>query len=829
MRNLHVFILFLFTLGTAGFAQAQSGKVSGKVLDNKQAPLAAATVSVLKQTDSGSVAMLATDQYGRFQITGLPAGTFFVQISATGHQPTYSKNFDITSNSTDIELPVFVLTASTKELGSVTVVASRPAVEQKIDRTVVNVDATISNIGTNALDVLEKVPGVQVDKDGNISLKGKQGVMILLDGRPTYLSAADLANMLRGMQSSQLDQVEVMTNPPAKYDAAGNSGIINIKTKKNKARGFNGSVNVGAGQGKYFRTWESIALNYRNKKFNLFANYGFDNTENYQQLDIHRTFYNKGRTSVTNIFDQVSYQKRTFRNHNLKLGMDYFISKSTTVGVVLTGFLNKELTFGNNYSEMKSPKGTVDSTLLALSDSRENWKNGAINLNFRHQFDTSGRELTIDLDYIRYKAANVQDFDNITSYPNGDPNSEELLKGDMPANIDIKSAKLDYVHPVTKDTRVEAGWKTSFVENDSKANYFLGFRNGHDVDYTTDYGKTNFFNYRENINAAYVNFNHKFSDKWSVQSGLRFENTNYKGHQFGNARKADSSFENTYNSLFPTVYVSYTPSEKHQFGANFGRRIERPAYQDMNPFLFYIDKFTYGRGNPFLRPQYATTFELNHIYKSMLTTSLQYSESKNDMNEVFDQGKVENGEDPLATIVKKGNFGKRQNFVASMNLQWQVTKWYSSNVYASYGYTKISGLISATGETLHMEANNFFVKLNNQFRFEKGWGAELSGWYAGPQLEGQIRLREMARVDAAVSKQVLKGKGSIKLSVRDLFFTQLAKGDMDFKSTYAAFKNTRDTRIWSINFNYRFGKQAGNNSQRKRSASEEQSRVRSGE
>ena len=828
MRKLLVSTLtFVLVFTTTSTVIAQTGKVSGQVLDNKQAPLAAATVAILKQSDSSSLTMKATDKSGRFLVGGLPAGRFFLQVSATGHQTTYSKMFDITVSNTDIELPAIILTAESKELGSVTVVATRPAVEQKIDRTVVNVDATISNIGTNALDVLEKSPGVQVDKDGNISLKGKQGVMVLIDGRPSYLSAADLANMLRGMQSSQLDQIEIMTNPPAKYDASGNSGIINIKTKKNKARGFNGSVNLGAGQGKYFKTWESISLNYRDAKFNLFANYGFDRTINFQQLDIHRDYWNKEHSEMTGMIDQLSYNRRKFINHNLKLGMDIFLSKSTTVGFVLSGFTNQRNFIGENTSWLKNAAAVLDSSVDADSDTKEQWKNGSINLNLRHQFDTSGRELTVDLDYIMYRASNDQYFINTSRNTAGELMNQDFLKGDLPAEITIRTAKFDYTHPLTKNTRFEAGAKTGYVTNDSKANYFNGSQNGHGIAYIIDYDKTNFFDYEENINAAYINLNHKFNDKWGVQAGLRYENTNYKGFQYGNPTKSDSSFTNSYNSLFPTFYLSYAPVKKHQFGLSFGRRIERPAYQDMNPFMFFIDKFTYGRGNPFLRPQYASNFELNHIWNGMLTTSFQYSETRDVMNELFQQARGGNGKDSLATIVTRGNIGKKRFVGGSMNLQWQVTKWYSTNVYVNYGYNEYKGWNG--GSEINISRANLFAKINNQFRFEKGWGGEISGWWSSRQVEGQIMLEPMGRVDMAVSKQILKSKGTIKLSVRDLFFTQIVNGKMSFNDTDATFRNTRDNRVVSINFNYRFGKQMNNNNLRKRSSSEEQNRVRTGE
>ena len=804
-------------LWNVGKAQTKTGFIQGLVRDASGDAIVMASISLLSSKDSTSVKFSATDKTGKYAFEGLANGTYIVLATSVGHGKQYSNTIELSQQTSSVIMQPLTLKTETKDLKQVTVVSRRPMVEQKIDRTVINVEAAVTNTGSTAMEVLEKSPGIQVDKDGNISLKGKQQVIILIDGRPSYLSGPELANMLKGMQASQLEQIEIMTNPPAKFDASGNAGVVNIKTKKNKAKGFNGSITAGVGQGVYFKTNENVSLNYRNGKVNLFSNYSFGRSENFQELTIVRKYSNTDE-SARAIFEQTAFWRTTRTNNNLKIGMDYSLSKKTILGVVVSGFYNPEDERGNNVSYLKSPSSKIDSIVEATSSSKELWKNGSVNLNMRHQYDSSGRELTADIDIIKYNSTNDQHFVNATFTPAWSKKYDEQLKGDLPVDIDIYSAKIDYTHPLKQGAKLEFGWKSSYVITDSKAKYFEP-SNG---EWEADYKRTNFFEYKENVNAAYINYNKQLTKKLGVQTGLRFENTNYEGHQYGNVQKADSSFNKTYNGIFPTVYFSYAFNKSNQFGISFGRRIDRPAYQDLNPFLFFVDKYTYGQGNPYLKPQYSNNVEVSHIFKSILTTTINYGSTRNMFMETFDQ------EGDYATIVRKGNIGRRQHAGISMNAQISVAKWLTSNVYGNYNYSKLSGMLH--GEALDVEGSNLTFNINNQFRLDKGWSAEISGWYRTKGIEGQIILEPMGQLNVGVAKQVLKGKGSLRLNVRDIFYTQIPKGQINFKSTEASFVNKRDTRVANISFTYRFGKPINGNAQRKKgSAGDEQNRVKAGE
>ena len=756
--NRYSLLIATFFISAASMAQSK-GTISGKITAAGGNAFSAASIQLLKAQDSSLAKMVVSNNDGRFELENIDYGKYLLLVTATGHVKYYSPLVEITAAQPGITLKNIELAVATKDLAGVTVVSRKQLIEQKIDRMVVNVDAAVSNAGATALEVLEKSPGITVDKDGAISLKGKQGVQVFIDGRPSYLSGAELVNLLKNMNASQLEQIEIMTNPPAKYDAAGNSGIINIKTKKNKAKGFNGSATAGYSQGVYWRTNESLNLNYRNGKYNAFLNYNYNKYNGFEELIIHRT-YKKADGKIDAMFDQVAFMPRSNSSNNLKFGMDYFASNNTTFGFVASGFINPENQKSYNTSYLRNSNNVVDSIVYATSTGNNKWKNGSLNLNFRHQYDSLGREVSADLDYSKYISQNEQGFVNTSYLPNWVKKGQTDLISDLPVDINIYSAKVDYSHPLKKGAKLEAGIKSSYVNTDNAADYFNVIGGTPHADYE----KTNHFQYEENINAAYINYNKQFK-KLGVQAGLRFENTNYKGHQLGNPQKPDSAFNRSYNNLFPTVYLSYAADKNNQFGLSAGRRIDRPSYQDLNPFLFFLDNYTYEAGNTFLKPQYTNNVELSHMFRSFLNTTLNYSHTTNYFSETFEQS-------GYATIVRRGNIGVRQNAGISMSAQVPVTKWWTSVLYGNYNYNVYKGELN--GEMLNVAASNILFNVNNQFKFNKGWSAELSGFYRTKGLEGQLIIQPMGQASAGVSKQIMKGKGTVRVNVRDIFWTNYA-------------------------------------------------------
>lgn len=800
---------------------AGSNKIEGNIKDENGQPIEAVTVTLLQAKDSSRLKETATSKTGHFTFDNIPAGKYLVAASSVGYSPLDSRVFELATGRPVQTLPPLVMTGVTTSLQQVAVVGRRPPIEQKPDRTIINVDASPSNTGSTAMDVLEKAPGVTLDKDDNISLKGKQGVQVMIDGKPTYLSAAQLASYLQSLPASAIDQIELMTNPSAKYDAAGNSGIINIKTKKNKLKGFNGNVTLTHTQGVYPKPSGSLNLNYRTGRFNFFLNAGYSHWEGFQVLQITRKYLDDDAAQTINsIFQQTTVMHFTNPEANVKFGMDYFLNQKTTLGFVVSGFRNKEEDRSGSNIQLMNPSYQIDSLVYSPNTNNTTWKNGSANLNFRHQYDSAGRELSADLDYVRYSSMSDQYFNNLTYAPDNVLLDQSILTGTLPSTINIYTFKTDYTRPLAKGYKLETGVKLSYVNTDNTANYYDVVGGKSNVDTT----KTNAFIYRENVNAAYVNMTKQYG-KWTVQAGARLENTNYYGHQLGNGLTVinnDSSFSRSYTNLFPTLYLTYQANEKNQLTLNYGRRIDRPAYQDLNPFLFFLDEYTYQAGNPYLQPQYTQNVELSHTYNRSLTTTLNYSYTQNFFTQTFEQS-------GQATIVRNGNIGVRQNAGVSVSYMLPVAKWWTTVLYSDVNYTKFTGMLY--GQDLDVQATTLLLNVNNQFNLAHGWAGELSGFYRTKGVEGQVVVYPLGQGTAAISKKILHDKASLKLAVRDFLYTNKAHGYIDFQETDATFNNRHDSRQVAMTFTWNFGKPLKGitgGAKRNGGAGEEESRVKTG-
>jgi hypothetical protein len=792
-------------------AHAQSTYLlSGKVTGTEQKALDGATVYLLKAQDSTLIKSALTDALGNFAFPRQAAGDYRLSVTMMGHITAKIGPFSL---SADLKLADIVLTDANKQLQEVTVTAARPFVEQKIDRTVVNPEALISNAGSTALDVLEKAPGVIVDQNGGITLKGK-GVVIFIDDKPTYLSGADLQNYLRSLNSAGIDQLELMTNPPAKYDAAGNGGVINIRTKRNKAKGFNGGINLAYIQGKFAKTNNNLNLNYRSGKLNLFGNFSYNYGNSFTDLTINRHFFDAQGNLFSN-FMQASYIRSRSNNYLAKIGADYYLSDKSTLGVNFTGLYNPANRNTPVTSLFTNAAGVLDSTVLAANSQHTLLRNGSANINYRHQFKKDGPQLSADLDYLNYYTNDRQSFDNSSFFADGTPKGNDLLTGSLPAHIDIYSAKADYEHPLSSGIKLSAGLKSSYTKTDNVADYF----------YTTggttspDYGKTNHFLYKENINAAYLNASREFK-RFSFQAGLRLENTVSDGHQLGNAQKADSSFRRNYTSLFPTFYMQYKADTAglNVFSIDYGRRIDRPYYQDLNPFLNPLDKFTYYTGNPFLKPSFTNNIEISHTYHDRFTTTFSYSNTKDDVNETIE---IVNG----IYYSRPGNIGKSTVMTLSFDASFDPAKWLSIQLHTHA--TQIHSVSDFYTGTLDTKGTLYFVRPVFSFKTGKDWTLQLDGGYQTKVTSAQFVIQGRGRVNGAISKK-LSPAASLKLVVNDIFYTFQTHGAINnLANTTANWINRSDSRTAVLSLSYRFGKSiAGQRKHDANGAESEQNRVK---
>jgi len=810
-KSILVLMVTILSAATA-FAQVKDGKVSGTVIDGNTKTIESATITLLNAADSTVAKMAVADKTGKFEFEGIDAGKYLVSITAVGHEQGYSETFLIDESNKSVTLKTIELIPVAKAISGVTVSSKKPAIEQKAGKTIINVDASPTNSGLTALELLEKSPGVSVDNDGNISLKGKQGVMILIDGKPTYMSGADLAALLKNMQANGLDQIEIMTNPPAKYDASGNSGIINIKTKKGIVKGMNGSANAGYTQGVYGRLNGGVNLNYRNNKLNLFGGYNAGTFEGFNNLIIDRKLVDENGV-LQNTIDQKSRPHWKGQYHNVKAGMDYYFSKRTVAGIVMNGNFSNNDEGPYSVTNIREPNGNLLTKLISFGNNTRKFKGVSTNFNFKHTFDSTGREITADADYAYYDNKSLTELNTFSYDAAGVKDGESVLAGPIPSVIKIYSGKIDYVHPFKSGLKMEAGLKTSFVNTNNKVNYMRSDDGG---SWKPD-ERINHFIYDENINAAYAIFSKNFK-KWDVSAGLRLENTIAKGYQVSN----DSSFKRNYTNLFPNLGISYAASDKHQWNFSYSRRVTRPDYDDLNPFIFFLDSLTYGQGNPYLQPQFTHNFELSHTFNRFLTTTINYTTTNDIITEMLKQ----NTEEKI-TYQTKENFSKMQQFGIAVMANFPVTKWFSTNIYVNVFNNNYEGLYQ--NDPVQIQFTSMMSHMTNTFTLGKGWSAEISGWYRTKGAEGILVANSMGAVNTAISKQILEKKGMLKLGLRDVFFTQQFSGYARYSDVDVTIDSRRDSRQVNLSFTYRFGK-SNIPSERKRrsSAADEQSRVNSG-
>lgn len=777
-------------LGALAFSSALfSQQINGTINDPQGKPLSGVTVSLLNTKDSSVVKLSVTQAGGRYSFTNSKAGNYLFSTSHVGYKPFFSSVFEF-NGSSDTELPPVTLEKASAEMKGVTVSAKKPVIEMRADKTIFNVEASINSVGNDALELLRKSPGVMVDKDDNVSLSGKNGVQIYIDGKPSPLSGADLSNFLKSLQSAQIEAIEIITNPSAKYEAAGNAGIINIRLKKNKAFGSNGSVNAGWNIGTFAKYNTGANLNYRHKKINLFGSY------NYNQ-GIYANYMNLYRTIGDTSFRQRSDMQSDSKSHGFKAGADYYANSRSTFGVMVNGNLG-DFIF-SNYSRTAIgylPANTLDRNLVADNVNKNSREN--INANFNYRFaDTSGHELNFDADYGTHTIRGDQYQPNFTTKAAPPYTAtEEIYNMLAPANIDIYSAKTDYEQNFKKG-RLGFGGKVSYVQADNNFERTQG-KNAF-IDYD------NSFQYEENINALYVNYNRQFKG-FMVQAGLRGENTVSRGiskgfrwdYKSNRQISIDSSINRKYTNLFPSAAFTFNKNPRNQWSFSYSRRIDRPAYQDLNPFEFNLDKYTFQRGNTELRPQYTNSISVTNTYHFWLNTTLSYSH----VSDVFAQI-VDTTETSKSFITKK-NLADQDIVSLNISIPFQ-RNWYG--LFANIN-TYYSHYMADFGQNRKVDLGVYALSLYAQqtFKLSKKTTAEVSGFYSSPSIwQGTFKTRKMWGIDAGLQQAIFKGKGTVKASVTDIFHTMRWSAESNFSGQSVNTSGGWESRQFRLNFSYRFG------------------------
>jgi len=790
---------------TAFFSQAQ--QINGVVKDESGTPLNGTTVSLLKATDSSTIKLAVSKANGSYTFSGIKEGNYKVMATYVGYKTAYSPGFSF--GASDVNVPELKIVKVAGNLSNVNVTGKKPMVEVKADKMILNVEGTINATGSNALELLRKSPGVLLDKDDNISMAGKNGVQIYVDGRSTPLSGQDLANYLRTLQSSQIEAIELITNPSAKYDAAGNAGIINIRLVKNKSLGTNGSVNAGWNIATSAKYNAGFSLNYRNKSINIFSTYNYNYAPNEQNITFKRTV-------LDSLFDQAGTILDIRKAHNFKIGADYFLNKKNTIGIMVNGIIaNPTSTTNSKTFISNTTTGNVDRILIADNNNGMKRNNANINLNYNYT-DPKGTSFAVNADRGSYDLNSVQFQRNYYYDPTGQTKLNSVIYHMFsPAQININSIKADYEQNFMKG-KLGLGGKSSLVKTD---NDFQRYDVNSSVE-ELDKDRSNHFVYKENINAGYINYNRQYK-KLMIQAGLRVENTVSEGVtnglKFNGNNYIDniSSFKRSYTDLFPSAAITFNKNPIKQWSFTYSRRIDRPVYQDLNPFEFKLDEYTYMKGNINLRPQYTNSFGITHTYKYKLNITLNYSHVKDLFTQIFDTT------EKSKAFLSKKNLATQDITSLSISYPFQY-KSYSLFTNISTNYSKYKADFGA-GRKVDLNAFGFTFFAQNSLKFAKTWTGELSGFYNAPTIYmGSFKGRSIYNVDAGLSKQIMNGKATVKASVGDIFYSQKFRATSDFAGQTMKVTYRSESRQFKLNVNYRFGNNGVKPSRQRTSGAEEE-------
>jgi iron complex outermembrane recepter protein len=808
-----ILVLLTILLVVKGFSQDVTGRASVVITDAAKQPLEGATVEMRRVKDSILVKTEVTNKEGKAEFEKIKEGSYFFKSSFLGHTTQISESFTVTS-ATPAEVKPMMLAKSGKTLSDVVVNTKKPFLQKLVDRIVVNVEGSIVSAGSSALDVLERSPGVSVDQNDVIGLRGRQGVIIMIDGKVTPMAGADLANYLRGLPAAAIERIEIITNPSAKYDAAGNAGIIDIRMKKDQRMGTNGTFTIGYGQGVYPKANSGITLNHRNKKVNVFGNYNYGYRINLNHLLLDRNFYQAGQYNGGDLKD--NYMKAPLHNHTVRGGMDYSPSSKTILGFVVSANFNDIQRTNRNTAIVLDQQRRMEYTFNTNASSKDAFSNMVANVNVKHKFDSTGKELTADADYGIFRSDAFSSVGTTYYSVNGGTfKPDYILNGDQDGKLTIKTAKADYVNPLKGAAKFEIGFKTSHVASDNDAKFF-DFSTGSPV---RDTEKTNHFFYDEYNNAGYLNFS-KEAKKFSVQIGLRGEHTKVNTFQVRNSVRWDSS----YFQIFPSAFFNYKIGENKTLGVSVSRRIDRPGYSQLNPFLFLIDITTYTTGAPGLLPQFTWSYELSYTLKQ-LNFTLGYSHTKNNQSIVLARWKDVFPNIPQAenvTVQIPVNLESSDYVGLTTTLPIKVKSWWNMINNADIYYIHYNGNLANT--PLNNGSPAARVSMNNTFTLKKGWTTELNLNYNSRVRSGYMVLEPQWGLSAGVQKNIMKNKGTLRFNVTDIFWTNLPKAVITYNNYIEKWHAYRETRVANLTFSYRFGNNKVAAARKRTTASEEERR-----
>jgi hypothetical protein len=769
-----------FILTTTAFAQ-----ITGTLKDEKGTALPYANVAVLQLPDSTGITGAMTNEAGTFLIPAPAPGNYILRISSIGYTQHYTAAFRMGDSSFKKDVGVVVLKEDARALREVTVKTTRPALTVASDKMVVSVAGTAMAAGSTAFEVLEKAPGVFVDQDGNIQLNGKTGANVMVDGRLTYFSGKELQSYLEAMSAENIKEIEVISNPSAKYEAAGSSGIINIKLKQNTRLGLNGSLNAGYQYNGASGYTAGMNLNYKAGNWNSFLNLDMAERPRLREGVMIREFHANGADAR---YYQLRDETLTMRTPALRFGTDYDLNARHSLGTVVNLSMNtmdRAFYSGTDMNDRKTGKHTFVEA-GNFNDTRST--NHAFNLHYNGQLDTVGTTLALSMDYIQLDNKASARYENHYQNITDNTATDELLRTYNPGYYHIYSVNADYSMKAWQKATLEAGIKASYVVSDNELNFY----NVTAEQEEPDEHRSNHYRYTESILAGYVNLNTSLSDTWNLQAGLRGEQTVGSGKP-----EAANTIRKRYLSFFPSLFLTQQVSKQYQVTYSYSRRIDRPNYRSLNPFIFYQDPYSWAEGNPDLRPQFTSVFQVNQLLHNTYSLQLGYAFTKDFFAEVPEQNSEDN-----TTVYKERNIDKAENFsatlIAPVRLRsgWDV----SNNLVAGYQKNRI---ILKEAE---IRNSQLYWMLQSTHHVLLPWGLQLqaTAGYNSPSNHGVYRFKRQWWLDAGLKRSFMQDKLDVTLGATDIFRTRDMRGDASYNGDVFRFVNYFMVRSIKLNLRYNF-------------------------
>lgn len=775
--------------GNQCLAQTATSAIQGKVFTDSKGPVEGAAVVLLNNRDSSVVKSLTSTKSGTFYFGKLEAGSYLVYITKQGFLKSYTGPFEIASGKSR-DIGFVILRPAQTQLKGVTIVGRRDVVENHANKTVLNLDQNITAAGASLYDVLSSSPGVKVQND-EVLYRGGQKALIAVNGKPVLLSGDELVNFLKNYQASSISQIELIENPGAKYDAVASGGMINIILKKTREVGSKVTVTESAGYGDKYKFNSGLIYNLHTDNLNLFASYGFQDNKS-----PHTIYNNRDILSGGQLYDfNLNYNAQIKSlNNNFTLGADYEFAKGQTLSFLVNGFDNT-LTYDKLNTTVISTNGIRDSSINTQSTINRDITNISYNLGYKSNLNKSGNSvLSFDGNYTNYHRTSDELLQNTFVNPAGQTDGTIFYRDNSPSHIVVQSANIDFSQALSKSSHLDAGVKASKVSSDNQIDFSQQTMSG----FVPVPELTNHFVYDEQTNAAYLSFNSKIK-KTSFTVSLRAEQTKTSALSSNPNRKVDSS----YFDLFPNLQVMHELDKNNTLTLNYSRNINRPNYQDLNPFVGYVDQFYYSTGNPYLRPSYVNTYEVSDFVMNKYKVSFSVVVTDDYFNTVFQQDDVTK----VYTTIKE-NLGTRTQFLLEFSAPLDLTSWWHIDpdlilTHDRYHYNQV-GVAPRTN-------NEVIFSLNQNFKITPKLSAQLVNLYDSPTYFAISQYTAQYVTNAAVSYSVLKNKGSIKLGVSDVFNGFYNQYHSNYANLNITEKDKNGSRFVTATFVYHFGTSSARN------------------